>query len=54
MQKMFFDSITTKIIKTDKIKNVLQEQWDKKRGKTCKTLTDQEGAKKDPINEIEI
>ena len=54
MQKMFFDSITTKIIKTDKTTNVLHEQWDKKRGKTCKTHIDQDGAKKDPIIEIEI
>ena len=54
MQKFFFDSITTKIIKTDKTTNVLHEQWDKKRGKTCKTLTDQDGAKKDPIIAIEI
>ena len=51
---MFFDSITTKIIKTDKTTNVLHEQWDKKCGKTCKTLTDQDGAKKDPIIEIKI
>ena len=54
MQKMFFNSITTKIIKTDKTTNVLHEQWDKKRGKTCKIVTDQDGAKKDPIIEIEI
>ena len=46
MQKIFFDSVTTKIIKTDKTTNVLHEQWDKKHGKTCKTLTDQDGAKK--------
>ena len=51
---MFFDSITTMIIKTDKTTNVLHEQRDKKHGKTCKTLTDQEGAKKDPIIDIEI
>ena len=54
MQKMFSDSVTTKIIKSDKTTNVLHEQWDKKRGKTCKTLTDQDGAKKDPKIEIEI
>ena len=54
MQKIVFDSITTKIIKTGKTTTVLHEQWDKKRGKTCKTLTYQDGAKKDPIIEMEI
>ena len=54
MQKMFSDSVTTKIIKSDKTTNVLHEQWDKKRGKTCKTLTNQDGAKKDPLIDIEI
>ena len=54
MQKMFSDSVTTKIIKSDKTTNVLHEQWDKKRGKTCKTLTYQDGAKKDPLIDIEI
>ena len=34
--------------------NVLHEQWDKKRGKTCKTLIDQDGTKKDPIIETKI
>ena len=33
MQKMFFDSITTKIIETDKTTNMFHELWDKKRGK---------------------
>ena len=41
-------------MKTDKTTTVLHEQWDKKRGKTCNTLTDQDGAKNDPIIEIEI
>ena len=54
MPKMFFDSIPTKIIKPNKTTNVLHEQWDKKPCKTCKTLTDQDGAKKDPIIEIAI
>ena len=54
MQKMFFNSITTKTIKTDKTTSVLHKQWDKKRGKTYKTLTDQDGAKKDPIIETKI
>ena len=54
MQKMFSDSVTTKIIKSDKTTNVLHEQWDKKRGKTCKTLTYQDGAKKDLLINIEI
>ena len=50
MQKMFFDWVTTKIIKTDKTTKVLHEQWDKKRGKTCKTHLDQDGAKKNLNN----
>ena len=54
MQKMFSDSVTTKIIKSDKTTNVLHEHWDKKQGKTCKTLTYQDGAKKDPLIDIEI
>ena len=54
IQKMFSDSAATKIIKTDKTTNVLHEQWGKKRGKTCKTLTYQDGAKKDSIIDIEI
>ena len=54
MQKMFSDSITTKIIKTDKTTNVLHEQWDKKRGKTCKTFTYQDGVRKDSLIQVEI
>ena len=54
MSKIFANSITTKIIKTDQTTNVLHEQWDKKRGKTCKTLIDQDGTKKDPIIETKI
>ena len=54
MQKIFSDSITTKIIKTDKTTHVLHEQWDKKRGKTCKTFTYQDGARKDSLIHVEI
>ena len=53
IQKMFCDSIT-KIIKLYKTTNVLHEQWVKRRCKTCKTLTYQDGAKKDPLINIEI
>ena len=52
MQRMFSNSVITNIIKTNKKTNKLHGQWDKIGGKICKTLTYQEGAKRDPIIDI--
>ena len=36
MQRMFIYSITAKLVNTDNIKKVVQENWNKKQGKMFK------------------
>ena len=50
MKRYWNDSVTTKIIKSDKTTNVLHEQWDKKEAR----ITYQDGGKKDLLINIEI
>ena len=47
MQRMFTDSITAKLVSTDKTTKVVQENWNKKRGKRFKACTYQVGSERD-------
>ena len=49
MQRIFTDSITAKLVSTDKTTKAVQENWNKKRGKRFKACTYQEGSERDKI-----
>lgn len=47
MQRIFTDSITAKLVSTDKTTKAVQENWNKKWGKRFKACTYQEGSERD-------
>ena len=47
MQRMFTDSITAKLVSTNKTAKVVQENWNEKRDKRFKACTYQVGSERD-------